>query len=196
MEFPEVVRHRKMWRTFQDRSVDPEVLGRILDIGRRAPSAGFSQGFAFLLFEGRDETARFWDVVSHKHEWPGEGLRRAPVILVPLAGKDVYLERYAEPDKGWTDRDEAHWPIPYWVVDSAFSSMLVLLAAVDEGLGALFFGLEAEMFDPFRTAFGVPKEWEPIGVIALGHKDDDPVTSSRDSRPRKGLSEVVHRGRW
>jgi nitroreductase len=185
-----------MWRTFQDRAVDPAVLDRILDAARRAPSAGFSQGFAFLLLEGKDETGRFWKAVSHDPEWPGDGMLRAPVLLIPLAGKQVYLDRYAESDKGWTDRDEAHWPVPYWIVDSAFASMLVLLAAVDEGLGALFFGLEREMFDPFRAAFGVPEEWDPIGVIALGHKEEDPVKSSRDSRPRKSLDEVVHRGGW
>jgi nitroreductase len=196
MEFREVVRHRKMWRTYQDRSVDPDVLERILDVGRRAPSAGFSQGFAFLLLQGQGETGRFWDAVSREEDWPREGLRRAPILIVPLAGKDVYLDRYAEDDKGWADRNEERWPVPYWIVDASFASMLVLLAAVDEGLGALFFGLEGDRYEALRKTFGIPAAWTPIGVIALGHKEPDTQPSSRDTRPRKPLDDVVHRGRW
>ena len=60
-----------------------------------------------------------------------------PAGVVPFSCKDVYLERYARPDKGWTDRDEAHWPVPYWDIDTGFTALLMLLAAVDEGLGAL-----------------------------------------------------------
>jgi nitroreductase len=196
MEFGEVVRHRKMWRTFAERPVDLAVVERILDAARRAPSAGFSQGVAFLLLEGRHETGRFWDAVSREEDWPTEGTRRAPVLIVPLGSKDVYLDRYAEPDKGWTDRDEARWPVPYWLVDASFASMVILLAAVDEGLGGLFFGLEDDRYDALREAFGVPVGWTPMGVIALGHKEEDREPSSRDSRPRKPFEDVVHRGRW
>jgi hypothetical protein len=35
-----------------------------------------------------------------------DALSRAPLVIVPLACKDVYLDRYARPDKGFTDRDE------------------------------------------------------------------------------------------
>jgi nitroreductase len=185
-----------MWRTYRDQPVDPTVVERILDVARRAPSAGFSQGVAFLLLQGEEETGMFWDSVSREEHWPSEGLRRAPVLIVPLAGKDVYLNRYAEEDKGWTDRDEARWPVPYWLVDASFASMLILLAAVDEGLGALFFGLEADRYVALREAFGVPDAWTPIGVIALGHKETDPEPSSRDTHPRKSFDDVVHRGHW
>jgi nitroreductase len=195
VEFRDVVRRRKMWRTYRDEPVDPAVVERILDVARRAPSAGFSQGVAFLLLQG-EETARFWGAVSREEHWPSEALRRAPVLIVPMAGKDVYLSRYAEEDKGWSDRDEARWPVPYWLVDASFAAMVILLAAVDEGLGALFFGLEADRYVALREAFGVPEEWTPIGVIALGHKDPDREPSSRDTRPRRSFRDVVHSGRW
>jgi nitroreductase len=196
MELRDVIRHRKMWRAFEDRPVDPDVVERILDTARRAPSAGFSQGFAFLLLQGREETAMFWNAVSREADWPTDGTRKAPVLIVPMAGKDVYLDRYAEQDKGWGDRDEERWPVPYWIVDASFASMLILLAAVDEGLGALFFGLEADRYEAFRDVFRVPAEWAPIGVIAMGHKAPDSQPSSRDTRPRKPFDEVVHRGQW
>jgi nitroreductase len=124
-------------------------------------------------------------------------LRGASVVIVPMASKQVYLGRYAEEDKGWTDREEARWPVPYWVVDTAFASMLILLAAVDEGLGALFFGMDRAGYRRLHEAFGVPEEWEPIGLIAIGHPAPiDPVQSSRDTRPRLPLDQVVHRGGW
>jgi nitroreductase len=196
MELAEVLRRRKMVRTFQDKPLAPQAVARILDAGRRAPSAGFSQGVAFLAFEGAEQTAGFWRVVSGDPAWPHEGLRRAPLIVVPLASKQAYLDRYAEPDKGWTDRDEARWPVPFWTVDTAFATMLMLLVAVDEGLGALFFGLDPP--DPFalHAAYGVPREHEPIGAVAVGHPAPDPIVSSARTRPRKPADEVIHRGRW
>ncbi|HEX8100747.1 MAG TPA: nitroreductase family protein, partial [Actinomycetota bacterium] len=129
-------------------------------------------------------------------EWPGEGLKQAPVLVVAFGSKQAYLDRYAEPDKGWTDRDESRWSAPYWHIDAAFASMLMLLTAVDEGLGALFFGLFPPTVAAFRSEFGVPDEWEPIGAIAIGHPAPDPVRSSANTRPKKLLDEVVHRGRW
>ncbi|SRR6266540_2536448 len=196
MEFGEVVRRRKMVRSFQDRPIDPEVVERILEAGRRAPSAGFSQGFAFLVLDGPQQTAGFWRAVSHDPEWPHEGLRLAPLIVVPLASKQAYLDRYAEPDKGWTDRDESHWPVPYWTVDTAFAAMLMLLTAIDEGLGALFFGLSAQGYSAVHDAYDVPREHEAIGAIAIGHPAPDPIVSSARTRPRKPADEVIHRGRW
>jgi nitroreductase len=197
MEFGAVLRRRKMVRTFLDRPVEPETLRRILERGQRAPSAGYTQGFEFLVLEGPDETGRFWNALAPGEGGPGEGVRAAPVLIAPLASKRAYLDRYAEEDKGWTDRDESRWPMPYWYIDAAFASMLVLLAAVDESLGALFFGLFPPRISAFREAFGIPEEWDPIGVIALGHPSpSDPVASSARNRPRRPLDDIVHRGRW
>lgn len=198
MDFQDVLRRRRMVRTFEPRPVDPEALERILWAAQRAPSAGYSQGYAFLVLDRPEDVERFWSAAAHgEDEWPGDGLRRAPVVILPVAGKHVYLNRYAEPDKGWSDRDEARWPVPYWTVDASFAAMLIQLAAIDQGLGALFFGLDAEGYGAVWEAFGVPGEWEPLGAIAIGHpatKDD--VRSSAHSRPRKAAQEVAHRGRW
>jgi nitroreductase len=196
VDFAEVVRRRKMVRTFEGRPVQAEALDRILGHGRRAPSAGFSQGFEFLVLSGPEETATFWDAAT-SDEPVLEGVRAAPVLIIPFASKGAYLDRYAEEDKGWQDRDEARWPVPFWYIDAGFASMLMLLSAVNEGLSALFFGLFPPTIPRVKEAFGVPEEWDPIGAIALGHGASvDPVRSSRDTRPRKPATEVVHRGRW
>jgi nitroreductase len=198
VEFADVVRRRKMVRTYVDRPVETALVARILAAAHRAPSAGFSQGFEFMLFENED-ARRFWDVMMPKDppvQMPD--LVKAPVVIVPVARRDVYLDRYAEEDKGWSDRAESRWPIPYWIVDAAFASMLALLAAVDAGLGALFFGIgdQAEV-NRFKEVFGLPERVDPIGAIAIGHAAPvDPVKSSAGSRARKPLDSIVHRGRW
>ena len=69
---------------------------------------------------------------------------RVPVIVVPCSSKEAYLDRYAEPDKGWADREDRRWPVPYWHIDTGMASLLILQTAVDEGLGACFFGIPRE----------------------------------------------------
>jgi nitroreductase len=209
MEFQEVVRRRRMVRAFTDEPVPAAVVDRLLANAVRAPSAGFSQGWAFLVLDAPEDVARFWAATfpdppapaapapSGREAFRWQGLFRAPVLIVPLSHKQAYLDRYAEADKGWVDRDEARWPVPYWDIDTGMASLLVLLTAVDEGLGALFFGVFPERMAPFREAFGVPEAYVPIGAIAVGWRDvaaDEPSPSLR--RGRRPAEEVVHRGRW
>jgi nitroreductase len=197
MEFQDVIRRRRMVRNFQERPIPPETLSRILDNARRAPSAGFSQGFGFLVLEGADQVGRFWDATFPGAErdgfrWPG--LFRAPVIVLPCSHKQAYLDRYAEPDKGWVDRDEGRWPVPYWDIDTAFATMAILLTATDAGLGALFFGLFSGLPE-LRAAFSLPEGVAPIGAVALGWPAEDEPSPSL-ARGRRPLGEVVHRGNW
>jgi nitroreductase len=205
MEFTEVIRRRRMIHAFTAEPLAEGTADRLLRAANRAPSAGFSQGYSFLVLDGKDQTAPFWQLLYEQTEAEGgtdddgayqvDALSTAPLVIVPLANKNIYLDRYAQPGKGWTDRDEARWPIPYWYVDTGFTALLTLLAVVDEGLGAVFFG-PPDITD-FRRVFGVPDEWTPIGAIAIGHPDPaaDPIAPARAS-DRKPLTELVHRGRW
>ena len=130
-----------------------ESLDRILRNAVRGPSAGFSQGQAFLVLVGED-LKRFWDVAGAA---AADTVTTAPLVIVPMSAKRVYLDRYAQPDKGWTDRDEQRWPVPFWHIDTGMAALLILLTVVDEGLGALYFGIVPEAVGPFREAFGVPE---------------------------------------
>jgi nitroreductase len=196
MDFADVIRRRRMVRNFADRPLPPQIVDGILDCARRGPSAGFTQGVELLVLEGREQTSRYWDVSlpearQRGFRWPG--LLHAPLLIVPFADKEAYLDRYAEPDKGWTDRDESRWSAPYWIVDAAFAAMLVLLAAVDAGLGALFFGVFHP--DDVRSEFGVPPRLQPIGAIAVGYPaPDEPSPSLK--RGRRPAADVIHRGTW
>lgn len=198
MEFQEVVDRRRMVRNFTAEPVSAEQRDRILSNALHAPSAGFSQGWAFLVLEDPADRARFWSSTGAGDGTPNgwlDGMVRAPLLVVPLSHKAAYLERYAEPDKGWTDRDEGRWPVPYWDIDTGMAALLMLLTVVDEGLAGCFFGIPPEHVADFRSAFGVPEDHQPIGALAIGHRAPDrPSPSLR--RGRRDLDAVVHTGRW
>jgi nitroreductase len=198
MELSEAIRTRRMTRSYTDEPVDPAVVDAMLDAAVRAPSAGFSQGWDFLVLAELPQVARYWAVTTDPDREPDRwlrGMRRAPVLIVAFSHRDAYLDRYAEPDKGWTDRDEARWPVPYWHMDTAMAVMLMLLTAQDAGLGSCFFGVPARAFDAVRQAFGVPGDRTPVGVVSVGHRAEELVRGSA-VRGRRPLSEVVHRGAW
>lgn len=196
MDFQEVVRRRRMVRNFTDEVIPVDIVDRILSNALRGPSAGFTQGTELLVFHGREETERFWSVVSpdrgfERAGWVG--LYRAQLVVVPLAHPSAYIERYAEPDKGWTDRDTDRWPVPFWHVDAAFAAMLMLLTVVDARLGSLFFGIRDHA--AFRQGFNVPESYVPIGAIAIGFPDDDRPSRSL-ARGRRLNESMIHRATW
>ena len=191
-----------MVRRYDPTPVDPAVVDRALAHATRAPSAGFTQGWGCLVLDNPADVARFWDATAEDTGSPDRwlaGMMTAPVVIVPCSSKAAYLGRYAEPDKGWTDREEARWPVPYWHMDTAMASLLVLLTAVDEGLGGCFFGIPPQRLDRVRAEFAIPDDHDPIGVITLGHPASVPgegAAGSPSRRRRRPLEEVVHRGTW
>jgi nitroreductase len=203
VEFADVISKRKMVRAYTDEPLTPDVVERILAAANRAPSAGFSQGYALMTLQGPEQLGPFWDLVSRYHGNESNAgpsfdpVTRAPLVIVPLSCKDIYLDRYARQDKGWTDRDEAHWPVPYWDIDTGFTALLMLLAAVDEGLGALFFGIPPDLIAEFRLLYGIPENYLPIGAVAIGHPDQaaDKGGSAKVIK-RRTLADLVHRGHW
>jgi nitroreductase len=202
MEFDDVVRKRRMIRRYDpDRPLPPELVDKIVKHALRAPSAGFAQGWGFLVLSEPADRDLYWQVATQEPAepvWRGDFLtqmRTAPLIIACFANKSVYLERYAEADKGWTDRDEARWPVPYWDIDTGFAALLMHLTAVSEGLGSCFFGIPPVNIPPMRQAFGVPDEFNPIGALTVGHRVQDEKSPSL-KRGHRPVQEVVHRGRW
>jgi nitroreductase len=196
VELETVIARRRMYRRFLARDVPPVTVDRLIDRARRAPSAGHTQGWDWLVLEGPEQTSRFWHLDADP-AWLAApdhpALLAAPVIVIPLARRQAYLDRYAEADKDAST--PPRWDVPYWMVDTAFATMLLLLAATDEGLGALFFALHGDARATV-AAFGVPDDRQPLGAVALGWPDPaDPLGRSA-GRPRRSLAEQVHRGGW
>src|SRR5207237_1034315 len=92
-----------------------------------------------------------------------------------------YRERYRQPDKIDESGAEIEWPVPYWYVDAGKAAMLVLLAAIDEGLAAGVFGVPAERMEDFRALLGLPPEVAVVEVITIGHPAEDRVSDERSS---------------
>jgi nitroreductase len=197
-----------MVREFSDRPLAPDVVERILASALRAPSAGFAQGWGFLVLTKAEDLARFWPFVPNQTGHT-PGMLNAPLVIVPTAHKASYLARYAEADKGWEDRAEAKWPAPYWYIDTGMATLMMLLSAVDEGLGAFLFWImpQAREGRPdseipahlarFREEFGIPEEHHPVGAIAIGYRADElaPQNPNLEAR-RRPMDTVIHRGQW
>lgn len=200
VEFRDVVRSRRMTRAFLDTPVPRETVLQCIDLATRAPSAGKSQGWHFVVLDGPD-VARFWAITLPESKrptfaWPH--LIDAPCIVIPCADASAYVARYAEADKATTGLGVSvdAWPVPYWTVDTSFASMTFLLALEDVGLGALFFGIfngAAEL----RDALGIPADVQMLGAIALGVPRGDANRAGRSSaRVRHSAESVTHFGGW
>jgi nitroreductase len=204
-EFADVVRRRRMTRSFATTPLPDGLLDDVVDLAARAPSAGKAQGWHLVALEG-DQTARFWDITlppMRRGRFKWQGLLNAPAILLPFADAKAYTDRYSEPDKAATGLGAGPdaWPVPYWTIDASMSVMTILLAAEDAGIGALFFGVfkgEREL----RQALRVPAGLELLGAIALGYPADptDPNGTSTKgrsaTRARRAPADIVHRGCW
>lgn len=184
-----------MTRTFQSTSLEPALVDELLDLARRAPSAGYSQGIHFLALSG-DALAEFWKVTAGD-EWFDEGVLAAPVVVLPLADPVAYTSRYAEGDKAGHGLEiAANWEVPFWLTDAAMATQNLLLIAEERGLGALYFGI-------FRNArlvldaLGVPDHVMQVGAVALGWRaPTDAPSGSATTRPRRERVEVVHHNGW
>lgn len=196
MDFSEVVCKRRMVRHFASEPVNPEAVERMLDLARRAPSAGYTQGQSFIVVT-KPETRRTIAALCREEESVRGGfdpfISQAPVLIVPCTSETAYHRRYQEPDKMNPDGTEIDWPVPYWFMDIGCAVMTLLLAAVDEGLAAGFAGVDD--LDALRALLAIPDEVTPMGIIPIGHPAPDKRSPSlkRGRRPRE---EVIHREQW
>lgn len=191
-----------MVRAYTSEAVPRAVLERIVATIRRAPSGGFSQGQRFVVVTDHDRKREIADVTGESY-YVSEGfppwISGAAALVVVCAREEDYHERYRQPDKLDESGAEIEWPVPYWYVDAGKAAMLVLLAAIDEGLVAGVFGVPAERMQRFRELLALPDDVAVVEVITLGHAAEDTVSdehSSRGTRPRKPLDELVRWNRW
>jgi len=193
-----VLRRRRMVRTYDPaRPVPPAAVTAVLRAATRAPSAGFTQAVELLVLTAAEQRAAYWAVTADRETRWLQGMRAAPVLILVWASRKAYLDRYAQPDKGWVDRDPARWPAPFWFVDAGMASMAALLAAVDAELGACFFGVPTDRVAAVRTEFGVPDDRLTVGVISLGYPAPAEAPSgSPTRRPRRPAKESVHHDHW
>lgn len=200
-EFRDLVRRRRMVRSFTDEPVAPDIVQRIVDTARRGPSAGYSQGVEFVVVTDPAVRAavaapaqQTLDISGH-HNF----IAQAPVHVVVCISPETYRARYREADKMAVRADiadEELWTVPYWYQDAGSALMLLLLAAVDEGIGAAFVGGDADLL---HQLLGIPQDYIPVGIALLGHEAPDARSFgdvSAKRRPRRAFDDVVHSEHW
>ena len=200
MDFADVIRKRRMIRDFDPVPIPPETVEDILAAAQRGPSSGFTQGFEFMVFDGAEQTARFWAAMPWLKVEDTAGARRAPLIIVPLAHESAYVARYQTPEKAAIGRKTgADFPAPYWYIDTAFAAMLILLSAVNNDLGGFYFsiGPTSREIPRFRDALNIPDVYYPIGAIAIGYSaESERIPPGRMDDRRRAAESIIHRGDW
>jgi nitroreductase len=190
-----------MVRSFTDEPVAPDVVRRIVDTARRGPSAGYSQGVEFVVVTSATTRATIAAPAQETLDISGHHnfVAQAPVHVVICVSPEVYRSRYREPDKmtvvADTD-DEQLWVVPYWYQDAGAALMLLLLAALDEGIGAAFVGGDPELL---HELLGIPEDYIPVGIALLGHEAADARSFgdvAAKPRSRRPFDSVVHIDHW
>jgi nitroreductase len=201
VDFQELLKRRKSVRAYDQRPVPREIMDRVLVSVLHAPTAGFTQGNEFLVLDDPAVVAEFRAITNDPRDpiTPEERSVMPPALILPLSNRTAYLTRYSQPDKAGYGLDQAErWPVPYWDIDAGMASMLILLAAVNEGLGAWFFGISSGEKE-LLARFGVPEEFKPIGVIGLGYpasSDPNALRGSARRIRRRPIEALVHRNGW
>ena len=163
-----------MIRRYTERPVSEEAVTTLLRYAVRAPSAGNLQPWEFIVV--RDPAVRA-DLA--KAAMNQRSVATAPVIVATCADVQRMGEKYGT--RGAF----------YSLVDTAFASLLILLGATEQGLGACFVGA----YDPAAVAkiFGLPDHVRPVGLITLGHPAEEP---RKPSGKRIPLERLVHENVW
>jgi nitroreductase len=174
MDFETVAKKRRMCREYLDREVLQEKVGRILDLASRYPSAGHTQPQEFVVV--RDQRAK-------------EALALAALDQMYVAQAPLIIYRGRPGTRRSAPRYGKLGVEIYSVIDGSFAAMLVLLAVVDEGLGACFAG--AFYDKEVRHVLGLPRGVHLIGIISIGYCAEGPQKFLR--RPRTPL---IHHDRY
>jgi len=197
LDFNQVVIKRRMVRNFRPDQVQKEAVERILGSALHAPSAGFSQGWAYIIVTDRSLKKQIGELQGELDFYAGKRFHKfvseAPVLIVACASEKMYHDRYREADKLNEDGTEIKWPTPYWYFDIGCACMLIFLSAVNEGLAAAFTGVF--LVEDMKKLLGIPDHFHPVGVISIGYPAPDKRSPSlkRGHRPAR---EVVHYEHW
>jgi nitroreductase len=189
-----------MVRSYAPEPLAHDIVERIAETVRRAPSAGYSQGQRLVVVTEPDRIAAIADVLGEEEDGEFEPwVRSAPAVVIVCTREEDYHERYRRPDKIDEQGREIEWPVPYWIFDAGAAAMLLMLAALDEGLAAGLFGCSAEQWQRLKELLSIPAEVTPVAVITVGKPAPDPrwsAVTSRRTRPRKPLDRLVHWQQW
>jgi nitroreductase len=163
------IKDRRSVRAYKPAPIPGDMLRRVLDAGRLAPSAKNRQEWRFIVVQDPAVKERVVEA-TNRQDFAGT----APVMLVFCSTEDDYTMRCGQ--KGSS-------------VDTSIALAYVTLAAVAEGLGTCWLGSYYE--DKVKEALGIPPEARVVGMTPLGYPADEPAVKGR-----KSFEEVVSFNGW
>lgn len=171
METWDAIRSRRNVRQYEDRSIARTDLERILDAGRRAPSAGNWQPWHFVVVTERDRLVELAEV------WRGAGHVARSAATVAFIAEEPKGDR----ERGWL------------AYDFGQATAAMMIAAADLGIGSGHAAVHDQ--DRAREVLGVPEGFTCMYLMALGYPADRPLRPLRNP-DRRSLEEVVHWDNW
>src|ERR671916_290750 len=173
MDFETVVKRRRMCREFLERDVPQQKIDRILDLASRYPSAGHTEPQEFIVVHNR----QMKEDLAHA-ALDQMFVAQAPVVIIVISDVRRSARRYGERGVRF-----------FSIIDGAFVAMLILLAVVEEGLGACFVGSFYD--EEVQQVLSLPRDVRPIGIIPIGYCAEKPRKF-----PRRSRAQIVHQDRY
>ena len=157
MDFEKVIRQRKMIREYvANKQIPEEIITKLVKNAHRTPSAGHTQVQEFIVVKDGITKKKLRKVVVNQ-----EYVEKAPVLIIVCSNTSRSVNRYGTRGREF-----------YSIIDGAFASMIILLSAVNEGIGAAFVGAFED--DKVSQILELPKHVKPVGIICLGYPAETP----------------------
>lgn len=170
MEFWDVIKKRYSVRKYQETPVSEELLNKILDAARIAPSADNRQPWYFIVGKNKEIIRKLGDAT-----YDSKFISSAPIIIVGCADKN----------ECWTRPDGKK----YYPVDIAIAFQQLILAATEVGLGTCWI---AELKEgEVQKILELPEHIVPVVMTPVGYS-----VQERKKTDRKSLKEIVKYDKW
>ncbi|MDH3598551.1 MAG: nitroreductase family protein [Candidatus Tectomicrobia bacterium] len=156
------IRSRRTVREFKPDPVPDEIVHKLLQAGRWAPSSSNTQPWHFVVVRDRDSIASIGQIATQ-----GAFIGQAPLAIA------IVMEDARRPQ-----------------LDAGRALQQMELMAWAEGLGTCFVGIRAEeQQNAIKELLGIPREMELITVLPFGYR---PESRRAGGTPRKPMAEIVH----
>lgn len=172
--FADVVRRRAMIRSYKSDPVPEQKIQQLLKYAARAPSGGNLQPWEFVVAKNPDVRAALAKAAMNH-----TAVATAPVVIATCADIQRAGSQFGARGSFVS------------LIDTAFASLLVLLGAVEQGLGACF--VASYNAEEVAKLFALPPHVRPVGLITVGYAAEAPQKPPTKKIP---LKKLVHVDKW
>jgi len=169
MDIYETIKTRRSVRAYKNEPIKEEVLNRILEAARLAPSANNSQNYKFIIVKDPQRKKALAKGALNQ-----DFISQAPIVIVGVA-----LNSELDEDS----------QVPFFAVDLAIAFDHLTLAAAAEGLGTCWIGAFSQ--DEVKKVLDIPERYQIIALMPLGVPDDNPAP-----KHRKDLKDLIRKERF